>query len=66
MQMRWMWCIYANIDGNNRQPTGAAGDPGRETTLGHILDMYGNVPNRTIGEVLNPAKGFLCYEYVET
>jgi len=27
--------------------------------------MYGNSPNRTIGDVLDIQGGFLCYEYVE-
>ncbi|KAK4038185.1 hypothetical protein C8A01DRAFT_37889 [Parachaetomium inaequale] len=50
---------------NIPKPTGAAGDPGTTTTLGHVLNMYGNSPNRTIGDVLDIQGGFLCYEYVE-
>jgi tyrosinase len=50
---------------SNRKPTGADGDPGLETTLGHVLNMYGNVPNRTIAEVMDPVRGFLSYKYIE-
>ncbi|KAM7201564.1 Di-copper centre-containing protein [Naviculisporaceae sp. PSN 640] len=50
---------------NIPKPTGAAGDPGTTTTLGHILNMYGNSPNRTIGDVMDIQGNFLCYEYVE-
>jgi tyrosinase len=50
---------------NNRQPTGADGDPGNITTLNHVLNMYGNGPNRTIEEVMDIWNGVLCYEYVE-
>lgn len=45
--------------------TGADGDPGLETTLGHVLNMYGNGPNRTIADVMDIWNGVLCYEYVE-
>jgi tyrosinase len=48
-----------------RKPTGAEGDPGNVTTLSHVLNLYGNGPNRTIGEVMDIRKGVLCYEYVE-
>ena len=48
-----------------RRPTGAAGDPGTTTTLNHVLDMKGNSPNRTIGDVMDIAGDVLCYEYVE-
>jgi tyrosinase len=48
-----------------RKPTGAAGDPGTTTTLGHVLNMYGNSPNKTIADVLDIQGSFLCYEYVE-
>jgi tyrosinase len=48
-----------------RKPTGAEGDPGNVTTLSHVLNLYGNGSNRTIGEVLDIRKGVLCYEYVE-
>ncbi|KAH8844659.1 hypothetical protein MCOR27_009202 [Pyricularia oryzae] len=50
---------------NIPQPTGAPGDPGTETTLGHILNMYGNLPNKTISDVLDIQGDYLCYEYVE-
>lgn len=51
-----------NVD---RKPTGADGDPGTETTLGHVLNMYGNGPNVTIGEVMDIQGDYLCYEYIE-
>lgn len=47
------------------QPTGADGDPGTETTLTHVLNMYGNGPNRTVAEVMDIGNDILCYEYVE-
>ena len=50
---------------HNRQPTGADGDPGNVTTVGHVLNMYGNSPNSTVGDVLDIQGDFLCYEYVE-
>ncbi|CAI4212657.1 unnamed protein product [Parascedosporium putredinis] len=37
------------------------GDPGNETTLTHLLEMYGVVEDRTIAEVMDIAE--LCYEY---
>lgn len=40
------------------------GDPGNVTTLGHILNMGGIIPNRTILEVMDIRNRFLCYEYV--
>lgn len=46
-------------------PTGADGDPGTTTTLGHVLNMYGNSPNKTVGDVLDIQGEYLCYEYVE-
>jgi len=49
----------------NSKPTGADGDPGTTTTLGHVLNMYGNGPNKTIADVLDIQGNFLCYEYVE-
>ncbi|KLU89830.1 hypothetical protein MAPG_08799 [Magnaporthiopsis poae ATCC 64411] len=48
-----------------KPPTGADGDPGKETTLGHVLNMYGNSPNKTIADVLDIQGNYLCYEYVE-
>ncbi|KAH7389990.1 hypothetical protein BKA66DRAFT_558580 [Pyrenochaeta sp. MPI-SDFR-AT-0127] len=47
------------------RPTGAAGDPGSTTTLTHVLNMYGNGPNRTIADVMDTGGDILCYEYVE-
>ncbi|KAK4112247.1 Di-copper centre-containing protein [Canariomyces notabilis] len=47
------------------KPTGADGDPGRVTTMGHVLNMYGNGPNKTIADVMDIQGDFLCYEYVE-
>ncbi|KAH7112119.1 hypothetical protein B0J11DRAFT_598072 [Dendryphion nanum] len=47
------------------KPTGAAGDPGTTTTLAHVLNMYGNGPNRTIAEMMDIGGDILCYEYVE-
>ena len=41
-----------------------SGDPGDVTTLDHILDMFGIIPNATIGEVLDIQGGLLCYEYI--
>ncbi|KAK2737146.1 hypothetical protein FQN55_001262 [Onygenales sp. PD_40] len=41
------------------------GDPGNTTTLGHVLNMYGNMENKTIADVMNIQGDFLCYEYVE-
>jgi tyrosinase len=35
------------------------------TTLSHVLNMYGNSPNKTIADVLDIQGTFLCYEYVE-
>lgn len=48
-----------------RLPTGADGDPDTTTTLGHVLNMYGNSPNKTVGDVLDIQGEYLCYEYVE-
>ena len=45
-------------------PTGAPGDPGTETTLEHILNMYGELPNKTIADVMDIQSGFLCYDYI--
>jgi tyrosinase len=47
------------------RPTGADGDPGRWTTLNHVLNMYGNGPNRTIADVMDTRGDVLCYVYVE-
>ncbi|KAK4450357.1 tyrosinase [Podospora aff. communis PSN243] len=41
-----------------------AGDPGNETTLTHILNMIGLIPNATIADVMDIGGPLLCYEYV--
>lgn len=45
---------------------GELGDGGKnETTTGHILSMLGvGFANITVGDVMDTAGGFLCYEYV--
>jgi tyrosinase len=42
---------------------GAEGDPGMETTLGHLLNWAGILTNTTVGEVMDIQGGVLCYEY---
>lgn len=49
----------------SRKPTGAPGDPGTTTTMGHVLDMKGNSPNQTIADVMDIGGDVLCYEYVD-
>jgi len=39
------------------------GDPGNTTTLNHLIQMYGIIPNSTIAEVMNIQGGVLCYDY---
>jgi len=39
------------------------GDPGNTTTLSHLIQMYGIVPNQTVGDVMNTQGTLLCYEY---
>jgi tyrosinase len=56
--------MLTRLSGSSK-PTGAAGDPGTTTTVGHVLNMYGNSPNKTIADVLDIQGAFLCYEYVE-
>jgi tyrosinase len=41
-----------------------AGDPGNVTTLGHILNMFGIIPNATIADVMDIGGPLLCYTYV--
>ena len=48
-----------------RKATGAVGDPATTVTLGHVLNMYGNGPNRTIGDVMDTQGDVLCYQYAE-
>ncbi|KAK5657254.1 hypothetical protein OQA88_3313 [Cercophora sp. LCS_1] len=43
---------------------GPEGDPGNVTTLSHVLNMYGVIPNATIVDVMDISGGLLCYEYV--
>lgn len=45
-------------------PQVPSGDPGNVTTLSHVLDMMGVIPNATIGDVMDIAGGLLCYDYV--
>lgn len=40
------------------------GDPGDITTLGHVLTLFGMLPNVTIADVMDTQGGLLCYEYV--
>ena len=40
------------------------GDPGNTTTLHHVLNMMGIIPNATVGDVMDIQGGLLCYEYV--
>jgi hypothetical protein len=40
------------------------GDPGSTTTLTHIIEMYGVVPDVTIADVMDPS-GMLCFEYID-
>ncbi|KAF2270326.1 Di-copper centre-containing protein [Lojkania enalia] len=58
----WPLPIPATLD--KAELLGSDGDPGNETTLGHVLTMYGVVPNRTIAEVMDIRCGLLCYEYI--
>ena len=39
------------------------GDPSNVTTLNHILNMGGVVPNRTVSEVMDIRNQLLCYQY---
>jgi tyrosinase len=41
------------------------GDPGNVTTLDHVLNMMGIIPNATIRDVMDTRSGPLCYEYVQ-
>ncbi|KAJ4287542.1 hypothetical protein N0V90_012245 [Kalmusia sp. IMI 367209] len=45
-------------------PVKRDGDPGEVTTLGHVLTLFGLVPNVTIADVMDVQGGLLCYEYV--
>lgn len=40
------------------------GDPGNVTTLGHVLTMFGMMPNVTVADVMDVQGGLLCYEYI--
>lgn len=57
--------VFIPRPANIPRPTGADGDPGNVTTLQHVLNMYGNGPNRTIADVMDIRGDILCYEYVE-
>jgi len=46
------------------EPQDPKGDPGDETTLNHVLNMFGLIPEATIREVMDISGGLLCYEYV--
>ncbi|TLS26409.1 hypothetical protein PpBr36_05572 [Pyricularia pennisetigena] len=50
---------------NIPKPTGADGDTGTETTLGHVINMFGIMPNKTIADVLDIQGSLLCYQYIE-
>jgi hypothetical protein len=60
---------YASTDGClgiiRPTPSELPGDPGNETTLNHVLDVKGVIPNRTIAEMMDIRKMPLCYEYIE-
>lgn len=51
------FCSYIQLQGDNG---------GCQTTLGHVLDMRGIIPDRSIGEVMDTRGGVLCYEYVQS
>jgi tyrosinase len=53
-------------DGNTTTviPQSMDGDPGNVTTLGHVINMFGIIPNETIGDVMDIGNEFLCYEYI--
>lgn len=40
------------------------GDPGNVTTLAHILNMFGLIPNATIADVMDIGGPLLCYDYM--
>jgi tyrosinase len=46
-------------------PTHVDGDPGNVTTLGHVLHVFGIIPNATINDVMDIRAGYMCYNYVE-
>ena len=39
------------------------GDAGNTTTLTHVLEMYGIVPDSTVGDVMDTQGNTLCYVY---
>jgi tyrosinase len=52
-------------NGTNVQPPfPTPGDPGNMVTLGHVMSMYGLLPNITIREIMDIGNSMLCYEYV--
>lgn len=52
------------IDSVSAELVQSDGDPGNETTLNHVLTMFGMLPNVTIADVMDIQGGLLCYEYV--
>jgi tyrosinase len=40
------------------------GDPANVTTLGHVLNVEGSIPNVTIQDVMDIQGETLCYEYI--
>ncbi|PVH93785.1 Di-copper centre-containing protein [Periconia macrospinosa] len=40
------------------------GDPANITTLGHVINVEGSIPNVTIKDVMNIQGDVLCYEYI--
>ena len=40
------------------------GDCGNTTTLAHVLNMFGVIPNARIADVMDIGGPLLCYEYV--
>lgn len=48
------------------EPEVIGDDGGCATTLNHLLDMKGLIPNRVVGDVMDIRGELLCYEYVES
>lgn len=45
-------------------PQVPVGDPGNTTTLSHVLNMFGVIPNATIADVMDIGGPLLCFEYI--